>query len=69
MKEVGRIYQQTFIDTHAKIAFGGLLKRQSKDQRLNLGRRAIGQKRLAPRQLLSASSPPVSDRKGKLIAA
>src|SRR5215207_9235736 len=34
------------------LAEGGLLKRQSKDQRLNLGRRAVGQKRLAPRQLL-----------------
>src|ERR687898_409412 len=34
------------------LAKGGLLKRQSKDQRLNLGRRAVGQKRLAPRQLL-----------------
>ena len=32
----------------------------------NLGRRAVGQKRLAPRQLLSASSPPVSDRKGQI---
>src|SRR4029078_7544267 len=30
----------------------GLLKRQSKDQRLSLARRAVGQKRLAPRQLL-----------------
>ena len=34
------------------LAEGGLLKSQSKDQRLNLGRRAVGQKRLAPRQLL-----------------
>src|SRR3954452_6450187 len=34
------------------LAEGGLLKRQREDQRLNLGRRPVGQKRLAPRQLL-----------------
>src|SRR5215204_791386 len=40
------------------LAEGGLLKRQSKDQRLNLGRRAVGQKRLAPRQLLKRQLAP-----------
>ena len=59
MKGVGRIYQQTFIDTYAKVAFA---KRQPRASRIRAlsggrGRRTRGPRPRARKRMASSSVP------------